>query len=154
MFDILLRSELWIGVIVAAMGLVFWLYARGLTRRSARLRVMGRDGEGRVTGIAARTRSIYFQSGIRFNVPIWVLDLTYADAAGRERVAQLEVSKTFGETLRVDDVIAVRFLVDRPGVMEVEPGRYAQEAGQVYMLAVICFAAAALGFGRLFLWGA
>jgi len=153
MLDFMLRSELWISVVVAGMGVVFWLYARGLTRRSVQLRAVGRDGVGRVTGIAARTRSIYFQTGISFNVPIWVLDLSYADAAGRERLAQVEVSKDLGETLHEGQVIAVRFLTDRPGVMEVEPGRHAQEAGQVYRLAVICFGAVALALGRVFWWG-
>jgi len=152
MFDLLTQSAFWIVLFLLGMGSLFWLYARDLTRRSARLRSDGVDGTGTVDTIAARTRSIYFQSGIHFRVPIWVARVTYADATGRERFAEVEVSKAFGEGLVAGDVIPLRFLPTAPGVMEVEPGRYAQESGQVYMLAVIFLATAALTVGRMFLW--
>ena len=148
--DLLTQSAFW-GLLFLIGGACFsGLYAYGLVRYSARLRTQGVDGLAAVERLQTRTRSIYYQSGIKFAFPVKYAMVSYTDPQGRTRRVEVEVSAEFARTLTTGAAISMRYLPTSPGIMEIEPGRHAQDARLVQVVAAIfLFAAILLAVGSV-----
>ena len=150
MLDLLTQSAFWgLLFLIGGAGLS-GLYAYGLVRYSARLRTEGVDGQAAVERLQTRTRSIYFQSGIKFAFPVDYALVSYTDPRGRTRRAEIEISVEFARTLTTGAAIPIRYLPTSPGIMEIEPGRHAQDARLMQVVAAIfLFAAILLAVGSV-----